>query len=113
MLGIRQSVLITLLIAFLLSYNACNRDTSGVTGKYMAQIGEGEQSMTVLLELGENGTGSWAVEEDNVNFRWEVREKDILLHTKSGGVIVGSIVGETIDIYLPGVGVHTFKKIRP
>jgi len=79
----------------------------------MAQIGEGEQSMTVLLELGENGTGSWAVEEDNVNFRWEVREKDILLHTKSGGVIVGSIVGETIDIYLPGVGVHTFKKIRP
>lgn len=84
-----------------------------MTGKYMAESGGGKDAMTVLLELGENGTGSWAIEEDNVNFKWEIREKDILLHTKSGGVIVGSIVGETIDIYLPGVGVHTFKKIRP
>ncbi|UCB47611.1 MAG: hypothetical protein JSW56_10520 [Deltaproteobacteria bacterium] len=112
MLGTRGSVLITILILFLLSWGACSRDTSRVTGKYMAQTGEGEQSMSVILELRENGTGSWATEEDNVDFKWEMRGEEILFHTKSGGVIVGNIGREGIEIYLPGAGVHSFKKIR-
>jgi hypothetical protein len=112
MLGTRGSVIITILILFFLSCGACSKDTSRVTGKYMTQTGEGEQSMTVLLELRENGTGSWATEEDNVEFKWEIRGEEILFHTQSGGVIVGNIGKESIEIYLPGVGIHSFRKIQ-
>lgn len=112
MLGTRGSVIITILILFLLSCGACRKDTSRVSGKYKAQAGEGERSMAVLLELGENGTGSWATEEDHVKFKWEIRGEEILFHTQSGGVIVGNIGKEAIEIYLPGVGIHSFRKIR-
>lgn len=105
-------MIITVLILFLLSCGSCSKDESGVTGKYMAQTGEGEQSMTVLLELGEDGTGSWATEEDHVKFKWEIRGEEILFHTRSGGVIAGKIGEEAIDIYLSGVGFHSFRKIR-
>ena len=59
-----------------------------------------------------NGQGSWSIEEDNVSFKWEIRENEIWLHTKSGGVIVGKIVGETIEINLPAAGEYYFKKVK-
>ena len=112
MLGTRGSLIVTILILFLLSCGACSQDTSRVTGKYMAQTGEGDQAMTVFLELGENGTGSWATEEDNVKFKWQIRGEEILFHTQSGGVIAGNIGKEAIEIYLPGAGIHSFRKIK-
>ncbi len=59
-----------------------------------------------------NGQGSWSIEEDNASFKWEIRENEIWLHTKSGGLIVGRIVGEAIVINLPGVGEYYFKKVK-
>ncbi len=112
MLGTRGSVILTILMLFLLSCGACSKDASKVTGKYMAQTGEGEQPVTVLLELGEDGTGSWATEEDHVKFKWEIRREEILFHTQSGGVIVGNLGKEAIEINLPGVGNHSFRKIQ-
>jgi hypothetical protein len=111
-LGTRGSVIISILILLLVSCVSCSEDETRVTGKYMAQTGDGEQSMTVLLELGEDGTGSWAIEEDHVKFKWETRGEEILFHTRSGGVIVGKIGKEAVEIYLPGVGIHSFRKIR-
>lgn len=105
-------MIITILILFLLACGSCSKDESRVTGKYMAQTGDDEQSMTVFLELGEDGTGSWATEEDHVKFKWEMRGEEILFHTRSGGVIAGKIGKEAIEIYLPGVGFHSFRKIR-
>jgi hypothetical protein len=41
---------------------------------------------------------------NNVSFKWEVRGKEIWLRTNLGGVILGKIIGEAIEIDLPVAG---------
>lgn len=36
----------------------------------------------------------------------------MVFHPQSRGVIVGNIGKEAIEIYLPGVGIHSFRKIQ-
>ena len=43
------------------------------------------------LELKETGVGVWRVGDDEVAFSWYVKDNELRLDTKSGGVIVGSI----------------------
>lgn len=83
----------------------CTGDREQYAGKYF-------YGHELELELGENGTGSWSTLEDNVSFRWEIREKQIWLHTKAGGLITGKINKNSIEINLPGVGIHSFIKKR-
>ena len=108
------SYVIFLLMVFLLATTfACEKKTNRMAGKYEAEITEGTESAIVYLELAENGRGSWAVEEDNVDFRWDEDDSHVRLHTLSGGVIVGKIEGKSLNIHLPGVGPHHFEKKEP
>ena len=106
-----RSLLITFSIVFLVLMVSCE-GRGKLVGKYRADTNENRQSVTIFLELLANGQGSWSIEEDNASFKWEIREDAIWLHTRSGGVIVGKIVGETIEIHLPGVGEYYFKKVK-
>lgn len=105
-----RSSLINVFIALLMLIVSCE-GREQFTGKYRADTNN-RQSHTILLELMADGRGSWSTAEDNVPFKWEIRKKEIWLHTKSGGVIVGKIVGETIEIDLPSVGEYQFKKVK-
>ncbi len=87
-------------------------DRGKLVGKYQADTNKNRPSQTISLELSANGQGSWSIEEDNASFKWEIREDAIWLHTRSGGVIVGEISGETIQINLPGAGQYYFKKVK-
>jgi len=111
MMASHRSSLITVFIVFLVLMVSCEGRDKFV-GKYQAYTNKNRQSLTIFLELMANGQGSWSIEEDNASFKWEIREKEIWLHTKSGGVIVGKINGETIEIHLPGVGEYYFKKVK-
>ena len=106
-----RSSLTTVFILFLVLMVSCE-DRGKLVGKYQADNNENRQSVTIFLELLANGQGSWSIEEDNASFKWEIREDAIWLHTRSGGVIVGKIVEETIEIHLPGVGEYYFKKVK-
>ncbi len=106
-----RSLLINLFIVFLFLMVSCdNREK--LVGKYQAENNKNRQSLTIFLELKANGRGSWAIEEDNVSFKWEIKEKEIWLHTQLGGVIVGKISGDAIEVHLPEVGVYYFKKVN-
>jgi hypothetical protein len=101
-----------MVLAFSLPLTTGCEERGRLSGRYVADIDENRLSPTISLELMDNGQGSWSTEEDNVSFKWEIRENEIWLHTKSGGVIVGKIVGETIEINLPGVGEYYFEKVK-
>lgn len=47
---------------------------------------------------------------EKVSFRWSVRDNEIRLHTKEGGIIMGKIQGDTLEITLPGAKSMSFKK---
>jgi len=105
-----ERFLMMVLVFSLLLAMSC-QDRGRLSGRYAAGGDENQDSLTISLELMANGQGSWSIEEDNVSFKWEIRENEIWLHTKSGGVIVGKIVGETIEINLPAAGEYYFKKV--
>ncbi|MFH1980823.1 MAG: hypothetical protein ABIL58_03160 [Pseudomonadota bacterium] len=71
----------------------------------------GPESGPVVLVLADGGKGSWSLEGEAVELRWEARGGKVLLHTRSGGVIAGTVSPEgAIDISLPGVGSFRFVK---
>ncbi len=64
------------------------------------------------LELKETGVGVWRVGDDEVPLSWYVKDDELRLNTKSGGVIVGRMDNEVIHITLPGSEDLLFKKVR-
>ena len=99
------------LVFFTVFLIACSRGP-GVAGEYEADHQSGDEH-PVVLKLHSGGKGSWVLDDESAQFRWEIRGKQIWLHTHAGGVIVGDITAERdIDIQIPGVGVFLFKKTR-
>ena len=86
-------------------------------GTYKA---EGQKSAKeIILELKENGGGLWKVSSDEakdtfveVPFAWYIKQGDLRVNTKAGGVIVGKIDKNTIRMTLPGSKALTFTKIH-
>lgn len=101
---------ILILAAVLLIYH-CNRHEN-IAGKYRAVDNGTHKHITATLELKANGKGLWSIETDNAPFRWDLRQNTIRLHTRSGGVIEGTVDHKTIQIALPGTGVILFEHIN-
>lgn len=106
-----RSLMIMVLILFMLSILSC-RGADHWVGKYEAEMAKNQEVPTILLELMADGRGSWTVREETASFKWEIRKNEMWLHTKSGGVIVGRLKGDTIEVDLPGLGGHLFKRLR-
>jgi hypothetical protein len=71
-------------------------------GIYNAQGGKSEKCYNSQLELREKGMAVWRVADDEVSFRWDIKDSEIWLSTKSGGIIIGKIKGGAIEVTLPG-----------
>jgi hypothetical protein len=56
----------------------------------------------ITLELKANGEGVWTLGEQRVPFRWEVKKEKIWLHTKGGGVLIGTPVADELTLDLSG-----------
>ncbi|MBU0986774.1 MAG: hypothetical protein KKH68_05920 [Proteobacteria bacterium] len=106
-----SSLFMKVLIFFFLLTVSCEKE-SGLAGKYASANDMTQKTTVANLELMADGRGAWSIEEDSVSFNWEVRKGKIWLHTKSGGVIVGTITGDTLTVNLPGMGVHRFNKVK-
>ncbi|MGO9136457.1 MAG: hypothetical protein ACLP9S_08725 [Syntrophales bacterium] len=84
-------------------------------GVYKAAVKQGE----IVLELKGNGDGLWRVPSDEVAgtfievpFAWYIKQGELRVNTRAGGVIMGKIDKDTIQMTLPGSKVMTFKKIQ-
>ncbi|MCU0589688.1 MAG: hypothetical protein MUF52_16255 [Syntrophobacteraceae bacterium] len=84
-----------------------------LAGTYEA-VDPREGPRTFLLELKEDGRGSWRLGHEDFAFSWEKRGDALWLHSKSGGVISGTIQPDrSIQIALPGVGSFLFIRKQP
>jgi hypothetical protein len=82
-------------------------------GTYFVQKAVSPKHYVAVIELKEDGQGVWRVFEEEVSFRWSVRGNEIRVHTKEGGIIIGKIQGDVIEITLPGAKSMSFKKRQP
>jgi hypothetical protein len=89
---------------------SCNRELQQYTGTYLLQEADKKESSEIYIQLRENGIGTWNTPDDEVSFRWDVKNNEIRLHTRSGGVLVGKIQEDTIEIVFPGSKIRRFNK---
>jgi hypothetical protein len=88
-------------------------------GVYKAEGQKSAKERAIILELKENGDGLWKVSSDEakgtfvkVPFAWYIKRGDLRVNTKAGGVIIGKIDKDTIQITLPGSKTLIFRKTR-
>ena len=97
------------LLCFVLVVSSCQRNQD-FSGKYQAFDPAGNPSP--VLQLKADGKGSWNVGHENVSFSWESRGDELLLHLKTGGLMVGKIdARDSILITLPGGEQFHFKRV--
>ena len=99
--------IITLALIGLVFTLSCGEPIDRYVGKYEAE--DAEQGH-VSVELNKNGKGIRKVGDDEVTFRWDVREGKMRVHAKSGGIITGEIEGDTLHVAMPGGKKMSFKK---
>lgn len=81
-------------------------------GVYRAE-GQGPNGRReIVLDLYKTGLGTWTAESEKVPLLWRIKRGQLRIHTRGGGVIVGKIEKDTIQIALPGFKAMTFKKIQ-
>jgi hypothetical protein len=81
-------------------------------GVYKAVEEDLPKQVETLLELKPNGDGAWKAGDEEIPFSWYIKSGELRINTKGGGVIVGSIEKDIIQLTLPGTRKMTFKKIQ-
>jgi hypothetical protein len=79
-------------------------------GSYRADPKDTPKQTETSFELKVNGEGVWKVGDEEVSFSWDVRQNELRVNTKSGGVIVGSLEKDVIYLSLPGSKLIAFRK---
>jgi hypothetical protein len=102
-------------VAFLVSCESRDK----YVGIYQAEAKGSAEQAAVILELRAHGDGLWRVSSDGakgtfveVPFVWYIKRGDLRINTKAGGVIVGKIGKDTLEMTLPGSRKLTFRKTQ-
>lgn len=81
-------------------------------GSYKADPKDTPKQTETSLELKQNGEGIWKVGDEEITFSWDIRQNELRVNTRSGGVIVGKLEKDLIYLSLPGSKRMTFKRVR-
>jgi hypothetical protein len=96
----KESIGLWVLLCFVLAVSSCQKNHD-FSGKYQALAPSGSPSSVLLLKP--DGKGSWHAAHEDVPFSWESRSDEVLLHMKTGGVMMGKMgARDSIIITLPG-----------
>lgn len=111
-----NSLKLSVVIVFCVLTAACGKTgDADLAGKYEAvNIGlkGAKKPVNVSMELKPDHKGQWTVEADTAEFRWEIQEGKIWIHTLSGGVIVGDMEKNGFRIRLPGAETGFFARVK-
>jgi hypothetical protein len=81
-------------------------------GAYRVEVDSLSKQTEMILELKANGDGTWRVGDEDIPFVWYIKSGELRINTKGGGVIVGSVSKDAIQVTLPGAGTVLFKKVN-
>lgn len=100
-------------LCLLLFFIVSCESKDGAIGTYQAAPGDSPKKAEIVMELKANGNGIWRVDDEEVSFAWYVKDGELRVNTKGGGVIIGTMEKDTIHISLPGTKSMAFKKVPP
>lgn len=106
----RSKLLLPLCLLLILIVSCGSKEK--YTGTYKAEAKDSPRQTETTVELKANGDGIWKVGDEEVTFSWYIKSGELRVNTKGGGVIVGNIETDAIQITLPGTGTMSFKKVQ-
>lgn len=101
-----------LVLSLILGLAACGRDDS-LAGRYqaLAQNG-GKRPAPVVLTLKPDGKATLAMEGEDAALRWgRGQGGQVWLHTRDGGVVTAQVLGNDLEMTLPGAEKLRFKRV--
>jgi len=101
-----MAVLQVMLFCLALTFLLCCESRDKYAGTYEARDRAGE----VVIELKAGGEGVWISGYQEIAFSWHLKGGELRINTKEGGVIVGKIQGDAIEITIPGQKSMVFHK---
>ncbi len=101
-------LLLCLLLVLLFSCESKDK----YAGVYKAEAKDVPKQAQTTVELKANGDGLWRVGDEEVSFSWDIKGGELRVNTKGGGVIVGKIEKDTIQMTLPNMKTLNFKKTQ-
>ncbi|NMC49702.1 MAG: hypothetical protein GYA47_09815 [Desulfovibrio sp.] len=105
-----RSLLMVLVVLAVSTSAACDRSPP-LAGRYEAvHDAGGGPGRPLVLELGEAGQGAWNTDSESIAFKWDVKGKELWLHTRAGGVIQAAVVGRELVVDMPGAGRLVFRR---
>jgi hypothetical protein len=102
--------LLPLCLVVVLMFSCESKDK--YAGVYKAEAKDTPKQAEITVELKANGDGIWRVGGEEVAFSWDIKRGELRVNTKGGGVIVGKIEKDTIQMTLPNMKTLTFKKMQ-
>jgi hypothetical protein len=102
--------LLPLFLLLVLMFSCESKDK--YAGLYKAEGKATPKQAEITVELKANGDGLWRVGDEEVSFSWDIKGGELRVNTKGGGVIVGKIEKDTIQMTLPNMKTVTFKKTQ-
>ena len=100
-----------LAVCFLLVVNLSCHSPESYVGTYQAVISSKGKNQENIITLLEDGEGTWACCDLQQEFSWYIKENELRIHTKEGGVMMGKLKNNTLAITLPGNKILTFRRI--
>lgn len=106
----RRGWVLGLCLVLILVFGCESKDK--YAGVYKAQGQAPAKQAEIVVELKANGDGLWRVGSEEVTFAWYIKRGELRVNTKGGGVIVGKIDKDTIELTLPNADAMIFKKVQ-
>jgi hypothetical protein len=101
-----------LLLGLLLVLTFSCESKNKYAGVYKAEAKGTPKQAQISLELKANGDGLWRMGDEEVSFSWDIKGDELRVNTKGGGVIVGKLQNDTIQMTLPNMKTLIFKKTQ-
>jgi hypothetical protein len=96
---------------FVLVFSFACESKEKYAGLYKAEAEQMHKQAEIIFELKASGEGIWKVGGEEFSFSWYIKGAELRLNTKEGGVIVGKIEKDRIQITLPNMKQLSFKKM--
>jgi len=90
---------------------ACSGSSPDLAGRYQADYSGLSGPVTVVMVLGEDGSGKWEIFGEELLFSWVASDGGLRVHTREGAVVEGLARDGELHLDVPGVGELRFRRL--
>jgi hypothetical protein len=109
--AIRGCPLIVFFLLLTLMVSCDSRQT--YIGTYQSEDARGGPCEPTVIDLREHGEGAWKCDHEEVAFTWYVKDGEIRIHTREGGIMTGTLMENGFLLMMPLETELRFEKTSP